>query len=1132
MFEPVSSRVNFPELEARVLQFWRDRDIFRRSVDERSADKVYSFYEGPPTANGVPGIHHVLARVFKDAFPRFWTMRGYRVPRKGGWDTHGLPVELEVERELGLRSKPEIEAYGVEAFNRKCRESVFRYVKDWERMTERIGFWVDMEDAYVTYSTDYIESCWWILKSLWDHGLVYQDYRSTPHCPRCGTSLSSHELALGYQEDTPDPSVYIKFRLSGGKREEGRGKREEGRGKREEGRGKREEGRGKSAERDLPEALRGDAPVYFLAWTTTPWTLPGNTALAVDESAEYAVVEVHPSSQPLPPQGEGERAAPERLVLAAALVDAAVPGEKRVVGTLRGAELVGLRYAPLYEPADWGVEVMGFVDGRLSRFASVDEAPVRRVVATDFVSMEDGTGIVHIAPAFGGEDYETGRHQGLRFVMSVDLRGNVTGNGPFSGRFVKDADPLITEDLRQRGLLWRSETIRHTYPFCWRCDTPLLYIAKPSWYIRTSRFKDRLLANNERVNWYPEHIKRGRFGDWLENNVDWAVSRERYWGTPLPIWVCGSCGEASCVGSVAEMVGRAVDQEAARRLGDLHRPYVDEITLRCPQCGGEQRRVPEVADAWFDSGAMPYAQWHYPFDNQETFRERFPADFICEAIDQTRGWFYTLHAEATLLNAVEEAPEGISFKNCVVLGHILDKNGEKMSKSRGNVVNPWDMLNTYGADSLRWYLYTASPFGQPRRFNPDQVGETLRRFFLTLWNTYSFLVTYANIDGWSPDREEGRGKREEEGEPTELDRWVVSELNLLVRRVTVELEGYNLTDAARAVDTFVENLSNWYVRRSRRRFWKTQADRDKLRAYRTLHACLVTVAQLIAPMAPFTAEALWQNLVRSWDESAPESVHLAPWPAADESLFDERLSADTQLIMRLASLGRAARARAKIKVRQPLAEVVVRTRTLDEEEGVRRLGAQLLDELNVKALRVVADESELVEYEVKPNLPALGPRLGRAVGEVSRALAALDPNALAAAVRAGRSVEVAGHILAPGDVLVTAKERPGYAVAQEAGYTVALTTTITPELADEGLARELVHRLQTLRKDAGFEIADRIVTYYEGDGAVDRVMQRHADYIAGETLSRELVPGRPRDGAYAQQLDVDGRAVRLAVQRV
>ncbi len=1080
MFEAVTSRVSFPELEQRMLAFWKEHDIFRRSVEERPADRLYSFFEGPPTANGRPGIHHVLARVFKDAFPRYWTMKGFRVPRKGGWDTHGLPVELEVERELGLKSKPEIEAYGVEAFNRKCKESVFRYVQEWERMTERIGFWVDMEDAYVTYANSYIESGWWIFKSLWDRGLVFQDYRSTPHCPRCGTSLSSHELALGYQEDTPDPSVFIKFPLR---------------------------------QQHLPAVLSGDVPTYFLAWTTTPWTLPGNTALAVARDASYAVVEVTLDR------------GPERLVLAASLIDAAVPGERRLVATLTGAELVGLEYEPLYEPADWGLDVRGFHDGHLTRYATAAEAPARRVVATDFVSMEDGTGIVHIAPAFGGEDYETGRREGLRFVLHVDLRGLLMGHGPFSGEWVKDADKLISRDLRNRGLLWRQETIRHTYPFCWRCDTPLLYIAKPSWYIRTSAHKDRLLGNNERINWYPDHIKAGRFGDWLSNNIDWAVSRERYWGTPLPIWVCERCGSQSCAGSVAEMVERAVEPERAKALDDLHRPYVDDILLRCPDCGGSQRRVPEVADAWFDSGAMPYAQFHYPFENRETFERRFPADFICEAIDQTRGWFYTLHAESTLLNAVEEVPSGISFKNCVVLGHILDKNGEKMSKSRGNVVNPWDMLEQYGADPLRWYLYSSSPFGQPRRFNPDQIGETLRRFFLTLWNTYSFLVTYANIDGWTPPPAALAWQPEHE-----LDRWVLSELNLLVRDVTVAMDAYNLTDASRLVDGFVDELSNWYVRRSRRRFWKTTADADKLAAYRTLHTCLLTVARLIAPMTPFTAEALWQNLARAHDSNAPDSVHLSDWPAVDASLIDERLSAEVALIQRLVSLGRAARARAKLKVRQPLGSVVIHTRTPDEEMVVRRMSGQLSEELNVHEVRV-AEESAIVGYDLKLNLPVVAKRLGAKRPAVLAALGAMDPAAVAMAIRRGESLTVAGERLEANDLLITAKDRPGYAVAEDSGYTVALDTSLTAGLLDEGLARELVHRLQTLRKEAGLDIADRIVTYYQGDGEVTRVMQEHRAYIAGETLSVDLVSGMPPDGSQAEALDIDGRAVRLAVMR-
>lgn len=1079
IFEPVSSRVRFPEVETRVLDFWREHDIFRKSVEQRPEERQFAFYEGPPTANGMPGIHHVLSRAFKDAIPRYKTMQGYRVPRKGGWDTHGLPVEVEVERQLGLHSKTEIERYGVEEFNRRCKESVFRYVDGWEKLTERIGFWVDLEDAYVTYRDEYIETGWWIMKSLWEKGLVFQNYRSTPHCPRCGTSLSSHEVALGYQEDTEDPSVYIKFRLKAN---------------------------------GSPEALRlGDGvPTSLLAWTTTPWTLPANTALAVDPEAEYALVET---------------AGPERLVVAAPLVDVAVPGEKQVVGRLKGSDLVGLTYEPLYEPRDWGEPAQQFKDGQLVLLPAGEPGSARRVIAADFVSMEDGTGIVHIAPAFGSEDFEVGRNLGLLYLQPVDLRGLMTGHSPLQGKFVKDADPLITADLRERGLLLRSGTIRHTYPFCWRCDTPLLYYAKPSWYIRTIAVKDALLSGNEQINWYPDFIKWGRFGDWLENNVDWAVSRERYWGTPLPIWRCDQCREAVCVGSRAELRERATDPAAVDALPELHRPYVDRILLRCPGCGGEMQRVPEVLDAWYDSGAMPYGQWHYPFEHQEEFRRAFPADFICEAIDQTRGWFYSLHAEATLLHHAGQVPEGIAFKNVICLGHILDANGDKMSKSRGNVVDPWEVIDVHGADATRWYMYVASPAGQPRRFSSDLVGETLRRFLLTLWNTYSFFVTYANIDGFNPC-EAGEGER------GELDRWILSELNSLIGRVTQEFEAYNPTDAGRAIQAFVENLSNWYVRRSRRRFWKSEADADKLAAQQTLYTCLVTVAKLSAPLVPFISEAIYQNLVRSVDPSAPESVHLAAWPQVDASLLDEQLEQDTELVMRVASLGRSARSKAQIKVRQPLARLLVRPRSEREVEALRRLAPQLVDELNVKRIEPVWGEDAFVEYQVRPNLPRLGPKFGREVGNLARILGEMNAETVAAAVRAGESIFVGGHDLAPEDVLVTAKDRPGYTVVEEAGYTVGLDTALTPALTDEGLVRELTHRIQTLRRDAGFEIADRIITYFDGDEEVQRVMRELGDYVAAETLSRQLVAGSPEDGAYAETQQVDGRRVTLAVKRV
>jgi isoleucyl-tRNA synthetase len=1119
-FEPVSSRVSFPALEQQVLEFWRQNEIFRKSVEQRPEDKLFNFYEGPPTANGQPGVHHVLARVFKDAIPRYKTMRGYRVPRKGGWDTHGLPVEVEVEKQLGLRSKPDIERYGVEEFNRRCKESVFTYVEAWERLTERIAFWVDMRDAYVTYSDPYMESVWWTLKVLWDRGLIYQGYRSTPHCPRCGTSLSSHEVAQGYEEDTEDPSVFIKFRVG--------------------------------PQAGAPSALRlaDGVPTALLAWTTTPWTLPANTALAVDPDAEYLLVEVPattsdlsaaaapatasaPSPDAAAPgdpspslvgKGPGVRS-PERLVLAAPLVATAIAGAHQVLERLSGQQLVGLTYEPLYDPRAWGVEAQRFKGGQLVPLGPGERGPARRVLAADFVSMEDGAGIVHIAPAFGTDDFEAGKREGLLYLQPVDLRGNMLGASPFEGLFVKEADPLVTRDLRDRGLLWRSGTIRHTYPFCWRCGTPLLYYAKPSWYIRTTEVKDRLLSGNERINWYPEFIKWGRFGNWLENNVDWAVSRERYWGTPMPVWRCDGCSEAVCIGSREELRSRALNPEAVDALPELHRPYVDAILLRCEACGGQMQRVPEVLDCWYDTGAMPYAQWHYPFENQAEFLRSFPADYICEAIDQTRGWFYSLHAEATLLNAVEQAPVGVAFKNVICLGHILDGNGEKMSKSRGNVVDPWEVIDAHGADATRWYMYVASPAGQPRRFSADLVGETLRRFLLTLWNTYAFFVTYANIDGFEPGGAIG-------GERSELDRWVLSELTALVERVTRELDAFNPTDAGRAIQGFVEDLSNWYVRRSRRRFWRSGVDADKLAAQQTLYTCLVTLAKLCAPLVPFTAEALYQNLVRRVDAVAPESVHLAEWPSPDASLLDERLSAETRLVMRLASLGRAARSKAQLKVRQPLGRILVKPRDEVEAESLRRLAPQLLDELNVKQLQVVASDEAFSEYEVKPNLPALGPRYGREVGSIARMLREMDSQRLAAAVRAGEPVFVAGHDLKPEDLLVTVHERSGFAVVSEGGYTVALETAVSPELADEGLVRELTHRLQTLRRDAGLDISDRIVTYYNGDADVQRVMTEYGAYVAAETLSRELVAGEGGDGVFSQQQDVDGRSVTLGVAKL
>jgi len=1015
MFQPVSSRVNFPELEQRIIGFWQERRVFERSVEQRQGGPLYVLYDGPPTANASPGIHHVLARVFKDVFPRYKTMKGYYASRRAGWDTHGLPVELAVENELGLKSKREIEDYGIAEFNKRCRQNVLRYVKEWETLTDRIGFWIDMKHPYITFENGYIETCWWIIKELWEKGLIYQSYRVTPHCPRCGTSLSSHEVALGYEDDTEDPSVWIKFRVPEGSLR---------------------------LLKPYVESLDLNLPTYLLAWTTTPWTLPGNTALAVARDAEYAFVEV---------EFDGRK---EQLILAKDLLGNSLVHPYRILGSCEGGELGGVPYEPLYR----------LPEGCYRRFDDaglVASAPLRgsrfRVIVADFVSLSEGTGIVHIAPAFGEIDYDVGKAEHLYFAQPVDERGIMFGNPLFAGLFVKEADYPILDDLQIRRLLYRSERIRHTYPFCWRCNTPLLYYAKPSWYIKTTVMKERLISGNAEINWYPEYIKYGRFGDWLNNNVDWAFSRERYWGTPLPIWRCDICKHDECIGSVKELKQKK-GVKGVDKLSDLHRPYIDEVVYSCPKCNGKMRRVPEVIDCWFDSGAMPFAQWHYPFENQDTFKANFPADYICEAVDQTRGWFYSLHAISILL---KEQP---CFKNVICLGHILDSAGEKMSKSKGNVVKPEDVLATSGADALRWYMYTSSPPGNVRRFSKELVEEVVRKFLLTLWNTYSFFVTYANIDKFDP-----RTATSTEHRP-ELDRWILSELNQLTDGVTRSLDEYDATAAGRKIEEFVDNLSNWYVRRSRRRFWKSENDTDKQSAYTTLYQCLITLAKLLAPLTPFVAEELHQNLVRPFDKGAPESIHLTDYPQADLSQVDEKLSAAVNLVVKVTSLGRAARAKANLKVRQPLARVLVKVRTEPERAGLEQMATQVLDELNVKELSVI------------------------------------------------ESLPVEKHLDWP--------------VVEEGGLMVMVDTDISQELADEGLARELVHRLQTMRKQAGFDIADYIETYYEGGPSVQRVMEKFAHYVKQETLSRKLVEGKPPEGAYSKSQVIDGNKVNLAVKKL
>jgi isoleucyl-tRNA synthetase len=1076
-FQPVDTRVSFPQLEQSVLELWKAKQIVKKSLE--AGDKPFVFYEGPPTANGRPGIHHAIARVFKDVICRYRAMQGYKIiGRREGWDTHGLPVEIEVEKKLGFSGKPDIERFGVAEFNAACKQSVLEYIHDWQVFTERIAYWVS-DDGYYTFDNRYVESLWWIMRQLWDQQLLFRDYKVTMHCPRCGTSLSDAEVALGFKDDVDDPSVWLRFHVLGA-------------------------GEGGSSH-PLSDEL---ASVPLIAWTTTPWTLPANVALAVKPEAAYALA----------------RKDGETVVMAEALVPRVLGEDAEVLRTFTGNELVGLRYRALFQ----GAPAPG---------DTVDWESAYRVIADDYVSLEDGTGIVHIAPAYG--DLEIGRKYGLPTLFSVDLSGKVVpelGDLPFTGKFFKQADPDITRDLKERGLLFRSGRVKHSYPFCWRCDTPLLYFAKRSWYIRTTAKKDGLIENNRQINWVPEHVREGRFGNWLANNIDWAISRERYWGTPLPIWVAED-GYTECIGSLEEL-----ERKAGRSLRDLdlHRPYVDEITWVDPQ-HGPMRRIPDVADAWYDSGAMPVAQWHYPFENQEVFEAAQQADYICEAVDQTRGWFYTLHALSTLLF---DRP---AFQNVICLGHILDGEGLKMSKSKGNVVDPWTVVNDQGADALRWYLFTAAPPGSPRRFSGALVNESLRKFMLTLWNTYAFFVTYANLDGWTP----GAGKDEGRRTDAPIDRWALARLNALVRDVTAAFERYDVTGAAREIEAFVDELSNWYVRRNRRRFWKSETDGDKRAAYDTLYTCLVTVTKLAAPFVPFMAEAIYQNLAglsadgrrpaTDGQGEAAESVHLAAWPQVDEALLDERLVADTETLLKAVSLGRAARKAAGLKVRQPLRELWVRTPTVAASEGLRRFEAELRDELNVKAVRYLDSSADLVEYRFKPNLRLVGRKYGKLVPALTAALRELagdEARRAARAVEEGSTVTLAvdGQALEllPEELLVESSSPEGYAVAEDTGMLVALDTTLTPELTAEGLARELVRNIQDARKEAGFAISDRIVVYLEGadgDSEVEGTLRAWGDYVREETLADDLVLTQPPASAHSVTLDLEDRSLTIGVVR-
>ena len=1070
-YRPVDPGQSFPALEERILAWWKEHRIFEKSVELRQGGPEWVFYEGPPTANGKPGAHHVLARIFKDIYPRFRTMRGNFVARKAGWDCHGLPVELEIEKRLGMTSKGDIEAYGIAEFNRLCKESVTEYVDDWKRLTERIGFWIDLDDAYWTMTDDYIESEWWILAEFWKKGLLDQDYKVVPYCPRCGTVLSSHELAMGYKE-VVDPSIYVRFPLL------------------------EPDAGGDATQAGASGAAAPGERTSLLVWTTTPWTLISNVAAAVGERVTYARV----------------RLGDEHLILAADLVESVLGPQAELQETFLGTELLGRRYVPPFS----------FV---------TPEKPAWRVVAGDFVSTAEGTGIVHIAPAFGADDMAVGRANDLPVIMPVDDDVKFTDQvPPYAGRFVKDADESIIAHLDEAGILFARRPHAHNYPHCWRCDTPLIYYAKTAWYVRTTARKADLLASNEEVNWYPEHIKHGRFGDWLENNIDWSLSRERYWGTPLPVWQCAQ-GHDHCVGSraeLAELSGR--DLEGM----ELHRPYVDEVYFPCPTCGSEAKRVPEVIDAWFDSGSMPVAQWHQPFENQEVFERRFPADFICEAIDQTRGWFYSLIAISALLYGHS------SYRNVVCLGHILDADGRKMSKRLGNIVDPWSILDKQGADALRWYLFTVSSPWFARRFSPDAIDEVIRKFTLTLWNTYSFYTLYANIDDFDP-----RDHDIPVGERTLLDRWILAELHLLVRTVSDGLENYDAFSTGRAINEFVDELSNWYVRRSRRRFWKSESDTDKVAAYLTLYDCLITLAPLLAPYMPFMAEELYQNLVGERYTDTPESVHLCDWPETDAALIDEDLSFRMGVARKAVNLGRAARMAAQLKVRQPLATALVAC-DARQRAALESLSDVVTEELNVKQLAFVDSATDLVSFQVKANYRTLGPRFGRSMPEAAVAVAALDGADVARRLAAEEPVKIvvagADEELGADDLLVETRQREGFAVEGETDLVVGLFTTLSSELQREGLARELVHHVQNTRKAAGFRIEDRIGLAIEGPDEVVAMLAEFADWVKRETLSGDVVVSPPavagagsdavRPGAHTEEVSVNGLAVRITVTRV
>ena len=1051
MYKKVSANLNFVEREKETAVFWKEQDIFRKSMDRRKEGETYTFYDGPPTANGKPHIGHVLTRVIKDMIPRYQTMKGKFVPRKAGWDTHGLPVELEVEKLLGLNGKEQIEDYGMEPFIKKCKESVWKYKGMWEDFSQTVGFWADMDDPYVTYDDNFIESEWWALKQIWDKKLLYKGFKIVPYCPRCGTPLSSQEVAQGYKT-VKERSAVVRFKVVG-------------------------------------------EDAYFLAWTTTPWTLPSNLALCVNPDETYCKVKAVDGCT---------------YYMAEALLDKVLgkltteENEGRtyeVLETCKGIDLENREYEPLFECA--------------KEACAKQRKKAHFVTCDSYVTMTDGTGIVHIAPAFGEDDAQVGRKYGLPFVQFVNGKGELTEETPFAGVFVKKADPMVLEYLEEKGLLFDAPKFEHEYPHCWRCDTPLIYYARESWFIKMTEVKDDLIRNNNTVNWIPESIGKGRFGDWLENIQDWGISRNRYWGTPLPVWEC-SCGHQECIGGRAELAERSGKPEAAQV--ELHRPYIDEVTFTCPDCGEQMHRVPEVIDCWFDSGAMPFAQHHYPFENKELFEQQFPAQFISEAVDQTRGWFYSLMAESTLL--FNKAP----YENVIVLGHVQDENGQKMSKSKGNAVDPFEALEVYGADAIRWYFYINSAPWLPNRFHGKAVQEGQRKFLGTLWNTYAFFVLYANIDEFDATKYEL-----EYDKLSVMDQWLLSKLNTLVRTVDNNLGSYRIPEAARALDEFVDEMSNWYVRRCRGRFWAKGMEQDKINAYMTLYTALVTVSKAAAPMIPFMAEDIYRNLVCSIDASAPESVHLCDFPEANEAWINTELEKNMDEALKIVVMGRACRNNANIKNRQPIGNMFVKAPFALPEY----FNEIIKDELNIKAIAFTEDVSAYTSYTFKPQLRTVGPKYGKFLGQIQKAFAGLDGNAAMAELKSSGSLKLdsvgADIVLYEEDLLITMTQTQGYVTEGDNEVTVVLDTNLTPELLEEGMVREIVSKLQTMRKEADFEVTDRIAVSYCAEQKVADIFTKYGEQIQQEVLADHITAGTIT--GYRKEWNINGETVELGVEK-